>query len=100
MIDFEHVSVAYDGENVLHDIALGIEKGQHTAILGANGSGKSTLLKLFSNDIYPRFNPKMRKEIFGKSIWDIWELKKHLGIITNDLHYQFSERAPDLNDIS
>ncbi|MDY0264071.1 MAG: ATP-binding cassette domain-containing protein [Sulfurospirillum cavolei] len=97
IIHFEHVNVAYDEEDVLHDIQLSISEGQHTAILGANGSGKSTLLKLFSNDIYPRFNPKMRKEIFGKSIWDIWELKKHLGIITNDLHYQFSERAPDLN---
>lgn len=97
IIDFEHINVAYEDENVLHDIKLCIEEGQHTAILGANGSGKSTLLKLFSHDIYPRYSEKTKKEIFGKTVWDIWELKRHLGIITNDLHYQFSERAPDLS---
>lgn len=97
IICFKHVNVAYDTTNVLHEIDLCITEGQHTAILGSNGSGKSTLLKLFSNDIYPRFNEAMRKEVFGKSIWDIWELKRHLGIITNDLHYQFTERAAFLN---
>ena len=97
IIHFENINVAYEDKNVLHNIALSIQEGQHTAILGANGSGKSTLLKLFSNDLYPRYSEQTRKEIFGKSIWDIWELKRHLGIITNDLHYQFSERAPDLS---
>lgn len=97
IIHFEHVNVAYETQNVLHDIHLRINEGQHTVILGANGSGKSTLLKLFSNDLYPRYSDTMTKKVFGKSVWDIWELKKHLGIITNDLHYQFSERAPDLN---
>ena len=43
------------------------------------------------------YSEKTKKEIFGKTVWDIWELKRHLGIITNDLHYQFSERAPDLS---
>jgi len=97
IINFGHINVAYEDENVLHDINLCIKEGEHTVILGANGSGKSTLLKLFSNDLYPRFSETMKKEVFGKSVWDIWELKKHLGIITNDLHYQFSERAPNLN---
>lgn len=97
IINFERINVAYEDENVLHDINLCIKEGEHTVILGANGSGKSTLLKLFSNDLYPRFSETMKKEVFGKSVWDIWELKKHLGIITNDLHYQFSERAPNLN---
>lgn len=99
VIHFEHINVAYEDINVLHDIALSIEEGEHTAILGANGSGKSTLLKLFSNDIYPRYSESMRKEVFGKNRWDIWELKRHLGIITNDLHYQFTERAGFLNGL-
>lgn len=93
IIHFEHINVAYEEENVLHEINLCIKEGQHTVILGANGSGKSTLLKLFSNDIYPRYSETMRKEVFGKRVWDIWELKKHLGIITNDLHYEFTQRA-------
>ena len=99
IICFKHVNVAYETTNVLHEIDLCIKEGEHTAILGANGSGKSTLLKLFSNDIYPRYSESMKKEVFGKSRWDIWELKRHLGIITNDLHYQFTERAGFLNGL-
>lgn len=99
IICFKHVNVAYEEANVLHEIDLCIKEGEHTAILGANGSGKSTLLKLFSNDIYPRYSESMKKEVFGKSRWDIWELKRHLGIITNDLHYQFTERAGFLNGL-
>jgi ABC-type branched-subunit amino acid transport system ATPase component len=36
IIRFEHVNVAYENENVLHDIHLSIKEGEHTAILGAN----------------------------------------------------------------
>lgn len=97
IVNFKNVNVAYEGENVLHNINLSIEQGEHTAIIGANGSGKSTLIKLFSNDLYPRFSQEMVKEVFEKRVWDIWELKRHLGIITNDLHYAFTERAPFLN---
>ncbi len=97
IVNFKNVNVAYEGENVLHNINLSIEQGEHTAIIGANGSGKSTLIKLFSNDLYPRFSQEMVKEVFEKKVWDIWELKRHLGIITNDLHYAFTERAPFLN---
>ncbi|MDD3342538.1 MAG: ATP-binding cassette domain-containing protein [Sulfurospirillaceae bacterium] len=97
IVEFEHVNVAYEEENVLKDISLAIKEGEHTAIIGANGSGKSTLIKLFSNDLYPRFSLDMVKEVFGKKVWDIWELKKHLGIITNELHYEFTQRAGFLN---
>lgn len=97
IVNFNHVNVAYEDENVLKDIHLCIEQGEHTAILGANGSGKSTLIKLFSNDLYPRYSEDMTKEVFGQKVWDIWELKKHLGIITNELHYEFIQRAGFLN---
>lgn len=96
IIDFKHVNVAYEELNVLHDINLSIKEGEHTVILGANGSGKSTLVKLFSNDLYPRFSKETTKEVFGKKCWDIWELKKHLGIITNDLHYEFTQRSGNM----
>lgn len=94
IVNFKNVNVAYEEANVLSNINLTIQEGQHTVVLGANGSGKSTLIKLFSNDLYPRFSTEMTKEVFGKKVWDIWELKKHLGIITNDLHYEFTARSP------
>ncbi len=45
LISLDHLAVGYDGQAVLSDISLAIERGSFTAILGANGSGKSTLLK-------------------------------------------------------
>lgn len=78
---------------VLHDIHLQIAQGEHTVILGANGSGKSTLMKLFSNDIYPSSKTPYTKKLFGQENWNIWELKEHLGIITNDLHADFASQA-------
>ncbi len=93
MIDFRHITVDYGQGPVLKDITLQIREGEHTVILGANGSGKSTLMKLFSNDLYPSSKTAYTKQLFGEARWNIWELKKHLGIITNDLHTTFATQA-------
>lgn len=89
IIDFENIHVNYGMTTVLKEINLKIHSDENWVILGANGSGKSTLMKLFSHDLYPNTKYPFKKEIFGYDRWDIFELKKHLGIITNDLHNQF-----------
>jgi len=99
IIDFQHITVDYGMGPVLKDITLQIASGEHTVILGANGSGKSTLMKLFSHDIYPSSMYPYRKEIFGEETWSIWELKKRLGIITNDLHSIFASQSGQLRGL-
>lgn len=93
IIDFENVYVSYEVTPVLENINLKISQGQHWAILGSNGSGKSTLIKLISNDLYPNTKYEFSKKIFGKDRWSIFELKKNLGIITNDLHNYFEKHG-------
>ncbi|NOX15524.1 MAG: ATP-binding cassette domain-containing protein [Epsilonproteobacteria bacterium] len=93
IVDFENIYVSYDIKPILKNINLKVKEGEHLAILGANGSGKSTLMKLFSNDIYPNTKYEFKKEIFGKQRWGIFELKKKLGIITNDLHNYFEKQG-------
>ena len=93
IIEFENIDVGYDEKVVLKNINLKIKSGEHFAILGANGSGKSTLMKLIQSQIHPRHTKKFKKEIFGKSIYSIFDLKKELGVITNDLHNYFEKEA-------
>lgn len=46
-LDISNVTFAYHkNKNVLKDISMHIEKGDHIAIVGSNGSGKTTLVKL------------------------------------------------------
>ena len=47
MIEFEHVSFAYEkGRSVIEDVSFRIEKGEAVGLIGANGAGKSTVMKL------------------------------------------------------
>lgn len=89
IIEFKNIYAVYEASPVLENLNLKIDTDQHWAILGANGSGKSTLIKLMSNDLYPRVKHPFKKKIFGEERWSIFELKKNLGIITNDLHTYF-----------
>ncbi len=97
IINFENIHVGYDNNLILKEINLKIKKNEHWAILGANGSGKSTLMKLIQSDIHPRRNFKFKKEILGESQYSIFDLKKKLGIITNDLHNFFYTTGSTLN---
>lgn len=42
-LSVDHLSVAYDGKTVLHDISFTAQAGTVTAIVGHSGSGKSTI---------------------------------------------------------
>ena len=90
IIDFENINVGYDEKIVLKNVSLQIKEHEHWAILGANGSGKSTFMKLIQSELHPRRDKPFKKEILGQSTYSIFELKRKLGIITNDLHNYIS----------
>jgi len=45
IIEFNHVSVCYEQNEVIKDISFGIEKGDFIGLAGPNGAGKTTLIK-------------------------------------------------------
>jgi iron complex transport system ATP-binding protein len=84
-VDFDHVFVARGEKTVLHDLSLHISSGEHVAILGPNGCGKSTLIKTMTCECYPIAREDTRSLIFGRERWDVFELRKRLGVVAGDL---------------
>lgn len=74
--------MALDGLNLV------VNQGEHVAILGPNGSGKSTLIKTVTRECYPLLMPGTVLRIMGQESWNIFELRSHLGLVSNDLMAQ------------
>ena len=85
LIEFEHVSVMRGSNLALNDVSLRIGAGEHVAILGPNGCGKSTLIKAITRECYPLARPETSVRLLGQSNWDVFELRRAMGIISSDL---------------
>jgi len=87
LLELHDAHLLRDGNAVLHGLTLRIEAGQHTAIVGPNGSGKSSLVRMLHRDDYPLARdggtPPMR--LLGRTRWDVFELRRQLGIVSGDL---------------
>lgn len=46
LLRLENVSMTFGGQRVLHDINLGVQRGQTLVVIGESGCGKTVLLKL------------------------------------------------------
>lgn len=90
-LELVNISAQQGTTLALQNVTLRIGYGEHVAILGSNGSGKSTLIKLMTRELYPLLQPDSSLQLLGKSVWDVTELRSHLGIITNDLVAQLTK---------
>jgi len=85
LIEFEYVTVMRGHTVALNDVSLKIGLGEHVAILGPNGCGKSTLIKAITRECYPVIQEGSSVRIMGEERWEVWELRKLLGIVSSDL---------------
>jgi ATP-binding cassette subfamily F protein 3 len=53
VVEVQGATVGYDGEPVLRDVNLVVERGHKLALVGPNGAGKSTLLRLLTGELEP-----------------------------------------------
>jgi iron complex transport system ATP-binding protein len=88
LLEFENVFVQRGDRLALNGLSLRIQAGEHVAILGPNGSGKSTLIKLITRECYPLLREGSSMSILGQQSWNIFDLRPHLGIVSNDLMTQ------------
>ena len=90
LVQMTDVNVGWDDHKVLQNLTWTVEKGSHWLIRGPNGSGKTTLLELITGDNMQVFGNDVRlfglKRGSGETIWDI---KKHLGIVSYRLHVEY-----------
>jgi iron complex transport system ATP-binding protein len=88
LIALRNVTVMRGETCALRDVSLTIGAGEHVAILGPNGCGKSTLIKTITRDCYPLAQPESSVSILGQSVWNVFDLRRLLGIVSNDLMTQ------------
>ncbi|XQW86495.1 ATP-binding cassette domain-containing protein [Thalassotalea piscium] len=83
-------TVTYKGVNVFENLDVSIKPLQHTLITGANGSGKSTLIQLITGDCTQCYSNDIQVLGYQRGSGEsIWELKKHMGIVSSELHRQY-----------
>jgi len=85
LLEMKNVSVMRGETRALDRLSLRIEAGEHVCILGPNGSGKSTLIKTITRECYPLLRDDSSMAILGRALWNVFELRSRLGIVSPDL---------------
>ena len=97
----EGVTIRYGSRTILDRLDWVVREGEHWALRGENGSGKSTLLSLVCAD-----NPQAyacRIALFGHprgSGESIWEIKRHIGYVSPEMHRAYRENLPALHIVA
>ena len=78
-IALEGVSFSYPGTDVgVHEVDLGIRRGELLAVIGSSGCGKSTLMKIIAGFLTPS---KGRVIIGGRDAADIPPRSRNVGLV-------------------
>ncbi|MEX1058751.1 MAG: ATP-binding cassette domain-containing protein, partial [Natronospirillum sp.] len=90
LVELKNGRVAYGDSVQFTGVDWSFMPGEHSQIQGPNGCGKSTLLKLITGDHPQCYANDLtvfgHRRGSGESIWDI---KKHIGYVSNDLHRDY-----------
>jgi len=90
LIEIHNATVWRGSTCVLRNFSLSIGQHEKVAVLGPNGAGKTTLLKLITRELYPVFSDDSWVRILGRELWNVWELREHIGLISHDLQTGFT----------
>ncbi len=97
ILDIQRATV-YRGETcVFSNFSFKLRDSEHVAILGPNGSGKSTLLRLLSGEVHAMPKDETRMALFGDERWNVWDVRKQIGIVSHDLQRDYLICAEGLN---
>ncbi|OTA16471.1 metal transport protein [Xenorhabdus vietnamensis] len=90
LVSMRNVVVQYNDQPILHNLNWQVNPNEHWQIIGENGAGKSTLLSLITGDHPQGYSNELilfgRQRGSGETIWDI---KRHIGYISNSVHLDY-----------
>lgn len=89
LIEIRNATVWRGSTRVFDRLCLTIEQGERVAILGPNGAGKTTLLKMITRELYPVADEDAVVRILGSERWNVWDLRRHIGVVSPDLQSGF-----------
>jgi len=98
LLDLRNVTAWRGDTCVFRNLTLCIGQGERVAILGPNGAGKTTLMKLLYRELYPVADPASTFEVLGRRRWNVWELRRRIGFVSQELqqHYAADVTALDV----
>ena len=95
-----HRATVWRGSScVLRDFSLSIGQHEQVAVLGPNGSGKTTLLKTISRELRPVASDHSWVKILGQEHWNVWALRKQIGLVSHDLQTGFAANSSVLEAV-
>lgn len=98
LVRLRNGKVHYDDRVVFQGLNWQVNRGEHWQIVGPNGSGKTCLLSMLTGDNPHCYTNDLEVVGYqrgqGESIWDI---KKHIGLISNSLQLQYRVSCPVLH---
>lgn len=96
ILDIRNAQVYRGDTCVFENLSFLLEQDQHTAILGPNGAGKSTILKLLAGDVHTVPKDETIIRLFGETQWNVWDVRKRLGMVSHDLQHHYMEQVTGL----
>lgn len=90
LVEIRNATLWRGTTRVFEHLDLLIEQHERIAIVGPNGSGKTTLLKAINRELYPVSQPDTVFRILGRDKWNVWALRKHIGVVSQDLQQRYT----------
>ena len=90
LVEIRNATIWRGTTRVFKDLDLVIEQHERVAIVGPNGCGKTTLLKAINRELYPVAQIGSVFRILGRDRWNVWELRRHIGVVSQDLQQRYT----------
>jgi iron complex transport system ATP-binding protein len=83
--DAKNINCFKNGFRIIKDLNLKISYAENVILIGPNGSGKSSLIEIINRNIYPVITNESKLKIFDKEHINLWELRKRISTVNNDI---------------